>query len=646
MLLAAATALGTAVSAQAYVARTLTPAQLAADAVLLRQAIETVHPGFGRYMPRRYTHDSSFARLARRAEAPMTDVEFYHDVALITARLRCNHTKAEYPAALTAWRETHATNMPVRVRVFGKQLLVDTAAGNVIARGTEILRINGIPASDVITKLARYAAVDGFTDFSRAALLERDPDLMGSDLEHYWPIEFGFADGWSIVVRTASGAERTVTLAPIGYRDWLALRIEGTDVDFRSGTRWSMLDDTTALLTIRSFVNYRAPVNADSVYATIFGQLRRRSARHLVIDLRQNGGGSDDASDGLIRWLADRPVQPVRRVRRRTIRITGALADAFDTWGDRTAIMTPAESLFTAASDGWFEERTHAGLLTPAPEAFRGRVSVLVGHRNGSGATKLLAVLQEMGARTRRLRLVGEETGGSAEGPTAGQILFLTLPNSGIRVRIPLERTDVDVAQFVPGMGIFPDVDATESIADFRLRIDRALRTARTMPWTIPASPLAPTVGLLRGELEYLDYTSRQRTTIPSWLHTSPIGTTGAFRQRTIYDDGPGNTIYSSDVIKLRGTTWTEGDTGPESETPGAPHTLRVISRRRTADGLTLVLRGAGMDDERPVEFQYTVTAGPSSFIRLKEFRPRGNARAPFSYRHEYRYFRDSVPSP
>ena len=73
--------------------------------------------------------------------------------------------------------------------MFGKPLFVEASAGGAIPRGTEITNINGITAADIVTRLSRHAAVDGFTDFSRAALLERDGDLVGSDLDHYWPVE-------------------------------------------------------------------------------------------------------------------------------------------------------------------------------------------------------------------------------------------------------------------------------------------------------------------------------------------------------------------------------------------------------------------------------------------------------------------------
>ncbi len=521
-----------------------------------------------------------------------------------------------------------------------RAIVVAKSRDTSIARGTEVTSINGTTAVDIIKRLSRYAAIDGYTDFARTTLLEDDSDLLGSDLDHYWPMEFGFADEFTFGLKSAAGVERTVTRKPITFAAWKELDGRAQSDEFGRNTQWAMLDDTTARLTIPSFVNYRTPVNPDSLYSAIFNAMRARNVRHLVLDLRGNGGGSDDASEELLRYLIAAPTAPRRSVRRRTIRIDSALAAAFDTWGDRAAIFTPSATLFNVRRDGWFAEKGGDVTLQPAPGRFRGHVSVLVDRSNSSATTMLVAVLQQVGARTGLLRLVGEETGGSAEGVTAGQILFLKLPNSGVRVRIPLKRSDVNVASFVPGLGVFPDIDATETLIDFRSGVDRALVTARTMPWRLASSPLAPTIGLMRGELEYRDYQSERHVILPTWVHTAPIGNSGAFRVRTIYDDGPGKTIYSPDAIRVVGDQWVEGSGGEDGASPGETTTLRIASRRPVAEGRRLVLLGSGMDDNKPVEFRYTVTLGANLSRRLKEFRTPGHA---WEYRHEYRFRRPSV---
>ena len=613
----------------AYVPRSIAPADLATDIRLLRRALEEVHAGWDRYTPRRVL-DTTFARLERRAAQPMTDLAFYHDVALLLAQIRCDHTKAELPQSISEYRTSQPTFLPVRLRIFGDRIFVATGAD--LARGTEIRAINGIAAKDVITRLSRYVAGDGFTEVARTARLESDGDLLGNDLDHYWPFEFGFATSWTLNVVDAAGRATTVTRAPISYAAWQALNGDAKTVDFRTGTSWRALDDSTAMLTVRTFVNYRTPVDVDSLYTSVFNAIRARSITQLVVDLRDNGGGSDDAAWGLVRQLIAEPLVPLKAVRRRTINVARELRAAFETWSDPSALFAPDPLGFTRRDDGWFAEQLETPTLNPARGAFSGRISVLTSRRNSSATTMLLAVLQQAGARSGRIRLVGEETGGSAEGPTAGQILFLRLPASGVRVRIPLKRTDVNVP-FIAGIGVFPDIDATETIDDLRANRDRARLVAQATPWTgTRGALLGRTNGVMRGGLVYRDYGNGRLVTLPTVQHVAPIGGSEAFRIRTVYDDGPGKTIYSTDVVQIAGDHVIEG-------APGGPRdTLTITSRRETTDGTELVLLGRGMDNNKPVEFRYTWTLGAAVVRKLKEFRAPGATA--WEYRHVYSFTR------
>ena len=70
-------------------------------------------------------------------------------------------------------------------------------------------------------------------------------------------------------------------------------------------------------------------------------------------------------------------------------------------------------------------------------------------------------------------------TGGSAEGPTAGVIFFLKLPNSRIVVRVPALRSWVNVDNPEPGMGVMPDIVVRPTAEDWLAGRDVVLERAR-----------------------------------------------------------------------------------------------------------------------------------------------------------------------
>ena len=466
--------------AAVYEPRVLTPSQASEDIALLRRALEDVHPGLHRYTPK-VRMDSAFARLERRAASPVGDGELYVEISRLLAEIHCDHTKAEYPAALAQHRRQRPTHFPFRFRLFDRRMYVASSdsAQPPLARGTEIVAINGVPVSKILTDIEPLIAYDGLTSFVRATKLEADPDLMGSDFEHFYPLLYGFPTELRLTVRdTGRASPRAVVVRPITYQAWSALPWDGAQpgADFASALSWRMLGGgRTAYLRVGTFVNYRKPVNPDSAYGAIFRAMRAAGAESLVVDLRRNGGGSDDARDALLRFLVDTPAVLGKPSRLKAVRY-GDLPRYVQSWGDRKALFEPPLERFTQLPDGSYEVRPDtAAAPAPSPDRFTGPVTVLAGPRNGSGATMLIAVLRGAG----RVRVVGEPTGGSAEGPTGGPIFFVKLPNSGITVRVPVQWNRTNVRDFRAGYGVAPDITAAPTLRDFLAGRDVALEAAQ-----------------------------------------------------------------------------------------------------------------------------------------------------------------------
>lgn len=486
-LMGAATSLAPAAQAQEAVSqaapvRTLTAEAARADVALMRRALETIHPGFYRYTPRAEM-ERAFADLERSLEAPITDAELYRRVSQTLALIRCTHTKAEQTEAMEAWRTNNSSHLPFRFRIVEGRMLVVSSDPNQAAlpRGAEILSINGRRAADLIETLGAYVPIDGATEWSRATYLADDGDLMGADFDHFYPYVFGFPTEFTLTVRDRGGApRRTVRLNPVSFRDWTRLDNDGAGYqdNFSETTEWRVLNGDVGYLNIRTFVNYRNPADAAALYQRAFSELQAAGARSLIVDLRNNGGGSNDASLALLDALAREPYTYQRAMRLRAVRY-GDLPNFISTWGDRDELFNPPMDSFIPTADGQFDLRADLApeiLLPrqPASYAYQGRVTVLIGPANASGATMVIAKLRDMG----RVTLVGARSGGSAVGPTAGTIFNVALPHSGIVVRVPRALNLMDVRTADPQGGIAPDIEVRETVRDFRSGFDRTLAVA------------------------------------------------------------------------------------------------------------------------------------------------------------------------
>ena len=453
----------------------LSSEQAKAEIDLLRRSLESIHPGLYRYTPKDKI-DLEFARLEALARKPINDIDLYREISLTLAAIRCDHTKAELPPALSRFRNENGTHFPFRFRIFGPRLyVVEAAEGLDLPRGSEIEEINGRKVSELIRTLSAFVSVDGFTDHVRPFKLAEDSDLMGADFDHFYPFVYGFAENIKLKFRRP-GSRNTqyVDTKPITYPQWKQLRPEGAVSNFSDdgAVELKLLDQKTAYLNIETFVNYRTPVDASQVFRPIFARLRSEGVDHLILDLRQNGGGSDDVPASLTRFLLKGPAKVRRTTAVRSVKFDETLRPYLQTWNN--SIFSLKADDFDENPEGLFQRKANEAELIPEPEAFGGKVTVLTSSYNASGVVMLLASLREM----REMTFVGEETGGSAEGPTAGVIVFLKLPHSKITVRVPVYRSYTFVKNAIPGKGIIPDVKVAETIADLLAKRDPVLASA------------------------------------------------------------------------------------------------------------------------------------------------------------------------
>lgn len=352
-------------------------------------------------------------------------------------------------------------------------MFIDVAADpEALPRGTEVLGIDGRPVSELVATLAATVVIDGWTDATRPSRLESAYEYADSGFDHFLPLFAGLRERFSLEVRRpGEEATRTLELPALTLGAWSALAPGASD-DLVEAVTWRMQDERVAVLEVGTFVNYRRWVDPEALFASVFREIREAGAERLVLDLRACGGGSGDVGWTLARFLIDRPLTFGGPRLLKNIRF-GSLVPHLSTW-EENAFEQP-EELFERREDGWFALRGE-GVTTvePHPDRFGGPTTVLIGPYNASGATMLLAKLQEAGAA----RFVGEATGGSAEGPTAGVLFTLTLPHSDIRVNIPVFRETTGVADFRPGLGVEPDELVKPTLEDLLAGRDPVLEAA------------------------------------------------------------------------------------------------------------------------------------------------------------------------
>jgi len=125
------------------------------------------------------------------------------------------------------------------------------------------------------------------------------------------------------------------------------------------------------------------------------------------------------------------------------------------------------------------------------------------------------------------------------------------------------------------------------------------------------------------GELDYLNYGSDQRSSIPVGLRVDSIDS-GSVTYSIRY---PGEEQYNA----TEQLTISNDGTSIDGRT--------IVDRQQEAGGLTLTTEGKGEDDNRPADIQIVYFVSPGEFRIRKNVRFDGEAA--FFNRNEYRYARN-----
>ena len=460
--------------------RVLTPQQISIDTVLAKEAYERIHPGYSRYTEKAAL-DVSWEAITRKANAQngLTLGAFYIEIQNVLSNIRCDHTKAELPKAIAKDRNVTPVYLPMIWRVIDGRAIIERPGETGLNFGDQIVKIDGRSIGEMMDEVRQLIPADGDTQFVRDIHMGASLEFMGGAIDHFGALLWDINPQASLEIKSPNSTIKTVLVDRIIHKDWKNLLLgERAGTDFPNSVTFNRVGENAAYLRIDSFVNYRNPVKPDKIYDPIFSAIKKERRNTLILDLRANGGGSTDAKMRLFAHLIEDKARLVRDTRIKTLDHSG-LEDYITTWDKR--LLNPNKLGFKKNDDGTYSVRKlfsdELKSVKPDRNAFTGKLFVLTSHSNGSATTALLAKLQDMGRAT----LIGEETGGSAEGTTAGVLFFLNLPESGIRARVPVLQDFNDVSAFTPGKGVVPDVVAPMTLDAFIQKEDPAFEAAKAL---------------------------------------------------------------------------------------------------------------------------------------------------------------------
>ena len=465
------------------------------DFAIIRGAIENEHGAPYLYTSKKdlsAMFDAAYAELNK----PMSEIQFVKLVGPIIHAVHDGHTN--FDLSFT-FREDYVFGQPIfpATTFFSKDKVFvwhDGTADKRLPRGSEIMAIDGEPVGALIEQITDlFVSRDGYTVYAARQTLEGAGDMRDGFMTYLAYLK-NFPESYTVQLRTPEGVEKTTQVKGERVGDIFTAiheRYPPTDgaEENETATRFHWYGDVP-VLTIDSFSDDRETFeDYAETLEHAFTEIHNRKASNLVIDLRENGGGGVGRPFILLKYFLRRDYRVLNSCKAKTFR---SRYEKYSNEPWSTYTINQLYKLFlmrrNKARDVWVcrdaaltgELNLDNPPLLTFPEValppFEGNVFLLVSGSTFSAGSEFVVFAKTY---VNPLTVVGQETGGTATGLVGGRYWALTLPNTRLRLRVPLIKMDfVGGETLEPGRGVIPDYEVWPTFEDYVEDRDRVLETA------------------------------------------------------------------------------------------------------------------------------------------------------------------------
>jgi len=469
------------------------------DLDMFREIREAANSGLYKYRTKSEI-DSVYKWAYKEINQRKTLGDFYNILCKITGFEGSLHNDTALPpkvrTALTLEKEGY---FPFIVRLVEGHWVCNNRDVE-IPLGSKIVKINGQDIAYIISELHRYFPTDGYNTTGKQVLLN-------VVFPFYYRMRFGKQSAFEIVYENEEGEQNTVKIASVSYNQYQVRQgkrhsksfdsinyISSEVLEKRDKIYYSkILNDSTAILVVNSFsIGGNAESPKHKVYAkyldSIFTNLKKQSIKHLIVDVRYNGGGTDpndlvtysfltnrNFQENVEAWVSFRKVPYWNRIKGEMFFLIKPIA--------KLIYQKQLKEEFSVAKNGkYYQDKTSNDhkIWTPAPNAFKGKIYLLISPRVASAGSLFAAML----ASDKTTITIGEETQGGYHGHNGHTPIRYQLKHSKIKTSWSIVNLKQDVSDKPNqpyGSGVIPDYKVVQSHQDFLKKEDTVMKFTMDM---------------------------------------------------------------------------------------------------------------------------------------------------------------------
>lgn len=451
--------------------------KLQEDYTLLRNILEKKHPSLYWYTSKD-SMDYYFDEGYKNISDSMTELQFgWKILAPLTNKIHCGHTSFSMSKGWNRFiANKRIPSFPLYLKVWKDTMVVAANLNrrdSVIKKGILITAINGMRNAEIIQKLLGYLVEDGYEHNVNYIRLS-------TSFPYFHRNVFGIYKNYSVQYIDSAGNEKKTILPLFSVSEDTLKKIKNfpplkkkhfSRKEKLENIRSLKVDSSMALITLNSFSNG----HLKKFFKQSFKTIKKDKSKNVVIDLRANGGGDISNYVALAKYLKNK-----------SFKVADTAAAITKGFGKYTKYIKSGFlnnlGLFFFTKKG-ADGRYHFGYWenhTIQPKKrnhFNGDVYVLTNGLTFSASSLFCNSVKGQSNVT----LVGENTGGGWHGNSGIMIPDIILPNTKLRVRLPIFR--LVQYQHVPktGTGVVPDIYVGPTVEATRKDIDRKMEVIKQM---------------------------------------------------------------------------------------------------------------------------------------------------------------------
>ena len=488
IFLLALTSLLSCVSVKKYnerLEKPLSTEKLKQDVDFAYQKLQKLHPNLYWYISKDQL-DYKFDSLKTTITKPLKPSDFYLKLAPVISDIKEGHLRlVPLEKKLTRKETKKLKNQKGLLGRFNyvikeEQLFIKDNPDKVanLKTGTEILKINDVPVSYILKKYKPLVTSDGEnTTYHKYSLARR--------FSTFFTLEYGILDSVKIETQLKDSIQTLVLKREIktkqekkkDKKDQKLTEEKKTKgynpltKSFNRNLQFLDKDSSIALIKIKSF----SGTYSKKFYKESFATLKKAKTQYLILDVRDNLGGSLAEINNLYTYFAKEKFKFINdiEVSSKTSLLSANYISNVPFYTKPFALVSyPIFALTSLASVKKVENKSFLkeffASKKPKKDAFYGKTYILINGSSFSASSIISAKFKNDGLAT----LVGEETGGANDGTVAGIYATKKLPNSKMKLPIGLFLIQPNIEFTNTKKGVTPNVEILPDLKDIFERKD------------------------------------------------------------------------------------------------------------------------------------------------------------------------------